>query len=107
MTNAKINWAEDWRSVTFEDSVRIVGFTRGRSAANVDAKSTTKEEYFTIFLTDFFDMLENGDVAGMVITGTFEVKKRGRDLGIRLKSTPKRDKQKVSFYSDRPIPRYI
>lgn len=103
-----INWADDWHNVTFKDSVRIVGFARGRSAANLDAKSTSKEEYFTIFLVDFFDMLENGDIVDMTITGTFEIKKRGRDLGIRLKDTPKRTHHKIDYSNySRPVPRYI
>lgn len=106
------DWAEDWRNITFEGSVRVIGFTRGQSAANVDVISVTKDQgqdqYFTIFLIDFFDMLENGDIVDMVITGTFEVKKRGRDFGIRLKDTPKWDKPSCSYFdSHRPIPRYI
>jgi len=108
MIKQDIDWAEDWCDITFEEELKIVGFTRGRSAVNIDAKSTTKEEYFTIFLVDFFDMLQNGDIKDMIISGTFEVKKRGRDFGIRLQGTPKRDSPKVDyFYSNRPIPRYV
>lgn len=103
-----INWAKDWRNITFEDSVRVIGFARGRSAANIRVKSTSKNEFFTIFLTDFFDMLKNGDVVDMIISGTFEVKKRGRNFGVRLKGVPEY-KEVTPFDPDsrHPIPEYI
>ena len=94
--------------MSFSCTVSVVGYSRGRSAANIDVQEVGTENYYTIFLTDFMDMLKHGDLQNGQISGEFIVRKRGRNFGIRLKSTPRiedsRDYAKTHNY---PVPAYL
>ena len=117
--NRDREWSKknDWKTFEFEETLEVIGISRGRSAANFEAKSTTKNEYYTIFMTDLLDMLKNGSVKkNGIISGTFVIKKRGQNLGVRLKNTPERPPQPKPVWNEEevawitknyPIPLYI
>lgn len=107
MIPTEINWSKDWKTVEFEDTLVITGIVRGQSAAHIEAKSAINDNHYTIFLTDLLDMMANGDIAGMNLSGIFIVRKRGANLGIRLKHTPDREAIHPKYPMSRPIPNYV
>lgn len=76
----------------FDDGLAIVGFSRGRSAANFDLLSVNDGRRYTIFLTDFLKALSlasayKADVDGesrLVLVGVWEFVKRGQNYGVRM-----------------------
>ena len=105
----KIDWESDWKDVRFNGSLCIVGIVRGRSAAHFEAYDKQANKKYTIFLTDFLDMLQAGDVNDASITGEFKVMKRGRNFGVRLVNTGDRERDILTWknHAERPIPEYI
>lgn len=106
---AVTDWGQEWREVEFKDKVELIGIIRGCSAANFEAYSAQTKRIYTIFMTDFLDMVLDGKVNGAFIEGVFEVTKRGKNLGIRLKDVPKRDKRQTKrvYPVTYRIPRYV
>lgn len=107
MIPSNANWQKDWKSIEFDETLEIVGIIRGQSAAHIQAKSTTKNDYYTIFLVDLLDMMVNGDLKDMRLSGTFIIRKRGMNLGIRLKNTPDMEKERITWQMYNPIPNWI
>ena len=100
------NWRDEWKEVSFHDSIKVVGIERGRSAAHFSALSEDGKRQYSIFMTDFLDMAEHCE--GLVISGEFCVMKRGRNLGIRLKATKKRTRPNwFEISPEGPIPAFI
>lgn len=65
----------------FEDELKFVGFSRGRSAAG-GMFTNAKGQNFYMFLTDLSDavpFLEKG-----VLKGTFKFVKRGSNFGVQM-----------------------
>lgn len=65
----------------FQDELKFVGFSRGRSAAGANF-TNEKGQKFYMFLTDFttaVPALQNG-----VLKGTFMYVKRGRNYGVQM-----------------------
>ena len=107
--NENIDWAKDWKKITFSENLQICGVFRGRSAANIQVKSKDDNKYYTIFLTDFIDMVVAGKIKKSEIKGIFEVKKRGSNFGIRLVDTPKMETIKDLPFKPRyyPVPDWV
>ena len=66
----------------FTDTLVYSGYSRGRSAAYFNFKSKTDERNYTVFLTDFEEMvfkMANGE-----ITGKFTFCKRGQNFGLKM-----------------------
>jgi len=76
---AEINttvWIDNYE---FEDSLEYTGFTRGRSAANLQMKSIITGREYTVFITDLGDMFRKADKG--IVSGTFTFCKRGANFG--------------------------
>lgn len=72
----------EWReNQPFEAELKFEGFSRGRSAANAVYKNATGA-CFTVFLTDFADLVRAGERLD-VVKGTWVATKRGANYGIR------------------------
>ncbi|MCP4697106.1 MAG: hypothetical protein GY862_09690 [Gammaproteobacteria bacterium] len=105
--NEVSDWKTQWKKVEFTAELKIVSYSRGRSAANIVACDVDKAKY-TIFLTDYIDMLHNGDIVDNQITGVWIVRKRGRNFGVKLKSTPNQVEVDGMYQLNRsPIPAYL
>jgi hypothetical protein len=100
--NQVTDWKNQWKEVEFFAKLEVFSYGRGRSSAVILA--TDGEREFVIFLTDYFDMLRTGDIKNNKIEGVFIVKKRGRNLGIRLKSTSQATYER---YKPSLIPDYV
>lgn len=83
----------DWREpVPFSDTLKLVNYMRGRSAAYFEWKSTTNGAEYPMFLTDIFDLATSVGIGqDGLVTGTFGYKKRGQNYGIRLISGKQED----------------
>jgi len=72
----------EWRkNEPFHDSLTFVGFSRGRSAANLDFRRENGTNV-TVFLKEFCDMVPH--MVGGVIKGKFQFTKRGQNYGCLL-----------------------
>lgn len=68
----------------FTDTMEIVEGYRGRSAAQVELKSTTKNWYYTMFFGGFLKAMKKLEVKDGKFTGTFRHVQRGQNYGIEL-----------------------
>jgi hypothetical protein len=76
-----ITWKENHE---FTDTLEIVGFSRGRSAANFNFKSTTNGMEYNTFMTDVLSIISKSVIDHGVVTGTWTFVKRGANYGIKL-----------------------
>jgi hypothetical protein len=67
----------------FEDTLIIEDFSRGRSAAYIEAKSATTGKGFTIFLKDLLDIIKNETISKGVVQGKWTFCKRGSNFGLK------------------------
>ena len=68
----------------FTDTLEIVEGHRGRSAAQVELKSTTKNWYYIMFFGGFLKAMKKLEVKDGKCTGTFRHVQRGQNYGIEL-----------------------
>jgi hypothetical protein len=74
-----------WKPNTpFTDTLRFTGFGRGRSAAHALFKSTVKGTSYTVFLTDFSDILREKDIIKGEVSARWHFVKRGSNYGLRM-----------------------
>lgn len=76
--NANTIWVDNYE---FEDTLTIIGSTRGNSSTKFIFKGSYEKRY-EVFVKDMFDMclhMINGNV-----TGKFTFCKRGENYGLRL-----------------------
>lgn len=72
----------EWRkNDPFDDALTFIGFSRGRSAANLDFKRSDGT-MVTVFLKEFCDMVPH--MVGGVVRGRFQFTKRGQNYGCLL-----------------------
>jgi hypothetical protein len=86
----KVVWKQNH---IFDDGLAVIGYSRGRSAANIDVQSVNDGKKYTIFLTDFMQALTlcentfrqevNGEMR-LVLVGHWGFVKRGQNYGIRV-----------------------
>lgn len=82
-----MEYPEAWRSIEwrentpFEAELTFQSFSRGRSAANAVYENAAGAT-FTVFLTDFADLVTSGERLD-VVRGTWVATKRGQNYGIR------------------------
>ena len=83
----QVHYPESWRKPTFKpnyefaDALEYKTYHRGRSAAYFEFQSITTGKKFTMFMTDFNDIVPRL-VKGM-ISGTFTFTKRGQNYGVK------------------------
>jgi hypothetical protein len=78
----------DWRdNVVFEDTLKFIGFSRGRSAANADFE-TSDGKRVTMFLADLGDAMKQ--MFAGCLRGSFTYCKRGMNFGIKMVSPVER-----------------
>ncbi len=68
----------------FTDTLEIIEGHRGRSAAQVELKSTTKNWYYIMFFGGFLKAMKKLEVKDGKFTGTFRHVQRGQNYGIEL-----------------------
>jgi hypothetical protein len=76
-----IVWKENFE---FEDTLRLTGMSRGRSAANFNLKSETNAKDYNVFMTDMVYLFQNGEISKGIIKGKWTFVKRGQNYGIKL-----------------------
>lgn len=83
----QMSYGDEWFSPTwkdnyeFKDRLEYYGYGRGRSSITMDFKSTTDGKRYSMFISDFDDIvcdLENG-----IIEGKFTFVKKGRNFGLK------------------------
>lgn len=99
------DWDTQWRDVVINDTIKIVGMERGRSAAKYKALSVNSNNSYIVFMKDLLEMLPALD-GNCYIKGGFVVRKRGRNFGLGL---AKPYKVEDVNWGNRvnPIPEYI
>ena len=100
------DWETQWRDVVINDTIKIVGIKRGRSAAKYKAISVNTNNTYVIFMKDLLEMLPAMD-GNCHIKGGFVVRKRGRNFGLGLVSPAKIDVDIDWSERNNPIPEYI
>ena len=96
-----VSWARDylWKDPEpFSATLTLIGFSRGRSAANFDFESETGAR-FTVFMTDLMAMIQSPAWQSGKISGTFVPTKRGQNYGIKLVEKPKPKKASSEPYN--------
>lgn len=73
-------WREPWE---FVDTFKIVGYSRGRSAANFDLVSETTGMECSMFMTDATHLITTTVIDKGVVTGKWIFCKRGSNYGIK------------------------
>lgn len=68
----------------FRADLKLIGFSRGRSAANFDFRNVETGVTYTMFMKDFMEYLKQGDVIDSTLSGVWTVAKRGANYGIKL-----------------------
>lgn len=81
ITVDKITWKANFE---FEDTLRLTGMSRGRSAANFNLKSETTGKNYNVFMTDMVDLFQNATINKGSVTGKWTFVKRGHNYGIKL-----------------------
>ena len=83
-----MHYPENWRNPVWkdnyewEDVIEYQTYSRGRSAANIIFRSAlSKKREYTVFLTDFSDMVPF--MVRGVVSGTFTFVKRGQNYGVK------------------------
>ena len=75
----------DWREpVSFEDTLLISSYSRGRSAAYFTVESKITNMKCCMFLTDLLDVIANKTIDKGVVSGKWIFCKRGQNYGIKL-----------------------
>lgn len=77
---ADIEWKEN---TPFYKTLYIDGHQRGRSAAYFIWKDTSNNE-FPMFMTDITDLIRGGRVEYGIVSGWWNVAKRGQNYGVRF-----------------------
>ena len=75
-----ITWINN---LVFADELTIRDYSRGRSAANFTLVNSEGQS-FTMFLTDFIDVIKRCTITNGRFSGTFTFVKRGQNYGVRL-----------------------
>jgi hypothetical protein len=82
-----LSWAPGWGQVEWkdnyewEDNLEYESFGRGRSAVHIYFRSLITGKKYTMFMTDFHDVVK--DMVTGRISGTFTFQKRGANYGMR------------------------
>lgn len=67
---------------TFSDTLTIMGYLRGRSSVQICLVGSKGEEY-SMFISDFMDMVLSTDIQRARITGTWTFTKKGANYGLK------------------------
>lgn len=81
ITVESIVWKENYE---FEDTLRLTGMSRGRSAANFNLKSETNGKDYNLFMTDIVNLIQNATLNKGIVKGVWTFVKRGQNYGIKL-----------------------
>lgn len=68
----------------FEDTMQFTSYYRGRSAAGLCLKSLATGVCYSMFMTDFNDVLASCNILKGVVSGTWTFCKRGQNYGIKM-----------------------
>ena len=67
----------------FEDKLKYLCYSRGRSSAKIHFQSEITNRKYEMFLTDFDDLMKGKGFNKNIIEGTFTFCKRGANYGIK------------------------
>ena len=76
-----ILWKENFE---FEDTLKLTGMSRGRSAANFNLQSETTGKDYNVFMTDMVHLFQNANINKGYVIGKWTFCKRGQNYGIKL-----------------------
>jgi hypothetical protein len=76
--------SKNYKETLFEDTLQIVSYSRGRSAAQFTLRSATSDIEYNMFLTDTLDLIVDNVLEEGKIKGMWGWKKRGCNFGIYL-----------------------
>jgi hypothetical protein len=74
----KVEWKDNCE---WEDNLEYESFGRGRSAVHIYFRSLITGNKYTMFMTDFHDIIK--DMVTGRVSGTFTFQKRGANYGMR------------------------
>jgi len=76
-----IVWKENYQ---FEDTLKLTGMSRGRSAANFNLQSEVNGKNYNVFMTDMVHLFQNANINKGSVIGKWTFCKRGANYGIKL-----------------------
>jgi len=76
----------EWKEANpFLTTLKIVGYSKGRSAANFDLEAVNnKSTTYTVFMVDIIDLITKNTLVNGEITGYWLPIKRGANYGIKF-----------------------
>ena len=79
----------EWKEAKpFHATLKIVGYSKGRSAANFDLQSVhNTETTYTVFMVDTIDIITKNTLVNGELTGYWLPVKRGANYGIKFLGT--------------------
>lgn len=75
-----IKWIDNYE---FEETMKVDHYTRGCSAANFILIDSNGKKY-TMFLTDFLELVKSKTIKKGTVSGVWCFHKRGKNYGVRL-----------------------
>lgn len=67
----------------FTEELEYTGYSRGRSSVTVEF-TNQKGQVFSMFISDFNDLLNSKDIINKRVVGTWTFCKKGQNYGLRL-----------------------